>query len=135
MKKPVTLKCCKPWRTGVPPTWLVVVAAFTVQVSCCGNLVCVQCRLPPAWALASPFPSSSQIGFGLYPVIVKKYAAKQNANPLIFSFYRCALIHEQAHILCLANTSPHHSTAHTSYCLLCITVLYTATAFGVYVCP
>jgi hypothetical protein len=47
------------WRTGVPPKWLVFAGAVTVQV-----------------------------GFGLYPVIVKVFAAKNNTNPLIFSFYR-----------------------------------------------
>lgn len=29
-----------------------------------------------------------QVGFGLYPVVVKTFAAKNNANPLIFSLYR-----------------------------------------------
>jgi len=29
-----------------------------------------------------------QVGFGLYPVIVKEFAAKEKANPVIFSFYR-----------------------------------------------
>jgi drug/metabolite transporter (DMT)-like permease len=50
------------WRTGVPPKWLVFAGAVTVQV-----------------------------GFGLYPVIVKVFAAKNNTNPLIFSFYRDSL--------------------------------------------
>lgn len=46
-----------------------------------------------------------QVGFGLYPVIVKKFASKKNASPLTFSFYRdfcctpllflCALIVER----------------------------------------
>ena len=30
----------------------------------------------------------SQAGFGLYPVIVKKFAAHEETNPVIFSFYR-----------------------------------------------
>ena len=34
-----------------------------------------------------------QVGFGLYPVIVKQFAAKNNANPLIFSFYRYQYLH------------------------------------------
>ena len=29
-----------------------------------------------------------QVGFGLYPVIVKEFAAHEKANPVIFSFYR-----------------------------------------------
>ena len=29
-----------------------------------------------------------QVGFGLYPVIVKKFASNSNTNPVIFSFYR-----------------------------------------------
>ncbi len=29
-----------------------------------------------------------QIGFGLYPVIVKEFASKNKASPIIFSFYR-----------------------------------------------
>ena len=29
-----------------------------------------------------------QVGFGLYPVVVKEFAAKEKANPVIFSFYR-----------------------------------------------
>ena len=33
-----------------------------------------------------------QVGFGLYPVIVKLFAAEQKANPIIFSFYRQVLI-------------------------------------------
>ena len=33
-------------------------------------------------------PVAVQVGFGLYPVVVKLFAAKNNANPLIFSFYR-----------------------------------------------
>ena len=31
-----------------------------------------------------------QVGFGLYPVVVKEFAAKEKANPIIFSFYRSA---------------------------------------------
>ena len=48
---------------------------------------------------------ASQVGFGLYPVVVKKFASEQKANPLVFSFYRdffcfpllflCALIAER----------------------------------------
>jgi drug/metabolite transporter (DMT)-like permease len=56
------MACCKTWKSGVPPTWLVFAAAVAVQV-----------------------------GFGLYPVIVKYFAARNNANPLIFSFYRDVL--------------------------------------------
>lgn len=50
-------------------------------------------------------PSVRQVGFGLYPVIVKKFATENHADPLIFSFYRdlccfpllflCALIAER----------------------------------------
>ena len=46
-----------------------------------------------------------QVGFGLYPVIVKKFASEKKADPLVFSFYRdfccfpllflCALIAER----------------------------------------
>jgi len=59
MNRPQRLRCCKCWREGVPPTWLVVCGALLVQV-----------------------------GFGLYPVVVKEFAAKQKANPVILSFYR-----------------------------------------------
>jgi drug/metabolite transporter (DMT)-like permease len=68
------------WRTGIPPIWLVFAAAVTVQ-----------------------------LGFGLYPVVVKAFAASQNTNPLIFSFYRdtlcfpllfaCALVAEKRIII------------------------------------
>ena len=34
-----------------------------------------------------------QVGFGLYPVILKQFATEQKANPVIFSFYRQVLIH------------------------------------------
>ena len=37
-----------------------------------------------------------QVGFGLYPVIVKQFAAEQKANPIIFSFYRQVLIHTES---------------------------------------
>ena len=37
-----------------------------------------------------------QVGFGLYPVIVKLFAAEKKANPIIFSFYRQVLIHTQS---------------------------------------
>ncbi len=46
-----------------------------------------------------------QVGFGLYPVVVKKYVSEKKADPLVFSFYRdlccfpllflCALIAER----------------------------------------
>ena len=37
-------------------------------------------------------PSSSlQLGFGAYPVVVKKFAQQSSANPIIFSFYRLAV--------------------------------------------
>ena len=29
-----------------------------------------------------------QVGFGLYPVVVKKFAINSNTNPVIFSFYK-----------------------------------------------
>ena len=35
-----------------------------------------------------PYLFLPQIGFGLYPVIVRKYATAHKANPVIFSFYR-----------------------------------------------
>ena len=33
-----------------------------------------------------------QVGFGLYPVIVKQFATEQKTNPVILSFYRQVLI-------------------------------------------
>lgn len=33
-----------------------------------------------------------QVGFGLYPVVVKVFAEEEKADPIIFSFYRQVLI-------------------------------------------
>lgn len=55
------LPCFQCWRTRIPPSWIVVCAAIFVQV-----------------------------GFGLYPVVVKKFARDDHANAYIFSFYRDA---------------------------------------------
>lgn len=35
-----------------------------------------------------PLCYSLQVGFGLYPVVVEKFAGQQKANPVVFSFYR-----------------------------------------------
>ena len=29
-----------------------------------------------------------QVGFGLYPVVVKVFAEEEKADPIVFSFYR-----------------------------------------------
>ena len=34
-----------------------------------------------------------QVGFGLYPVIVKKFATGEKADPLVLSFYRWLFIY------------------------------------------
>ena len=57
-----------------------------------------------------------QVGFGLYPVIVKLFAADQKANPVIFSFYRQVLIHTQssAHDPGLTSQPPFTSQSEAS---------------------
>ena len=55
-------RCFKCWQAGVPPAWVVCVGMVVVQ-----------------------------LGFGLYPVVVKKFADSEDApkaDPLILSFYR-----------------------------------------------
>ncbi|XP_065919164.1 uncharacterized protein [Dysidea avara] len=55
------------WNNPVPPSWTVILALITVQT-----------------------------GFGLYPVVVKKFntglSHSRESNPLIFSFYRDTLV-------------------------------------------
>ena len=67
------------WERGVPPTWLVVAGCLLVQVRDT-NIVRMYCY----------YFVHLQVGFGLYPVVVKEFAAKEKANPVIFSFYRSA---------------------------------------------
>ena len=70
------------WERGVPPTWLVIVGCLVVQV----GVVIISVHI-----LALIFKAPLlQLGFGLYPVVVKEFAAKEKANPVIFSFYRSA---------------------------------------------
>ena len=80
VNSPINVRCCKAWRDGIPPTWLLFAAAIAVQVSVLPSAYCKYCAISDV--------SSLQIGFGLYPVLLKAFAANNNANPLIFSFYR-----------------------------------------------
>jgi hypothetical protein len=72
------LKCWQNIRSGIPPIWLVCIGLGIVQ-----------------------------IGFGIYPIVIKMFANSPDAkaNPLVLSFYRdvcctpvlflCALIAER----------------------------------------
>lgn len=53
------LRCCKCWRERIPPKWLLIVSTIFVQVA-----------------------------YGLDGPIVRKFATYENADPLVFSFYR-----------------------------------------------
>jgi len=64
------------WANPVPPTWTVILALVVVQVSRPSNFNC-SCDITR---------DHPQTGFGLYPVLVKKFSA--SSNPLIFSLYR-----------------------------------------------
>ncbi len=37
-----------------------------------------------------------QVGFGVYPVVVKKFATQNKADPVVFSFYRYIIVYECA---------------------------------------
>ncbi|XP_003387276.1 PREDICTED: WAT1-related protein At5g45370-like [Amphimedon queenslandica] len=61
LSRPIKLRCCQCWIDGVPPVWLVILGLAVVQ-----------------------------LGFGGYPVVIKKFAdsKESKADPLILSFYR-----------------------------------------------
>ena len=46
-------------------------------------IIDASCARELIWCIPSP-----QIGFGAYPVVVKKLAQQSSANPIIFTFYR-----------------------------------------------
>ena len=88
--------CCKWWKSRVPPLWLVLSGVIFVQVECIASFSELDKLVH--------FPiNRPKVGFGLYPVLVKKLAS--HSNPLVFSFYRdlccfpllflCALIAER----------------------------------------
>ena len=56
-----------------------------------------------------------QVGFGLYPVVVKEFAAKQEANPVILSFYRQVLVMVKTPG---ASTAKSHQFPVEWFCLL-----------------
>ena len=58
------------------------------------SCLCKQHRLAGS---SSGVAVSPQIGFGAYPVVIKKFAQQNSANPIIFSFYRLT------HHCCLPN--------------------------------
>ena len=104
-KQSCHVPCFKCWTTRVPPSWLVVCAAIFVQVH-------VDDKESRVSIFNKSVFTNFQVGFGLYPVIVKKFAGDDHVNAYIFSFYRCDYVY-------LFTTVPHCVSRGSHYYVPC----------------
>ena len=87
LSKPRERRRC--WNSEIPPSWLLVCGAIAAQVRLTVSFSSPRLSGSETLRLAlNTFTFNSQVGFGLFPVVVRRFT--MTVNPFIFSFYKYA---------------------------------------------